>query len=505
VLADHGWSVLVFEAQPEPGGAVRSAEVTTPGFRSDLFSAFYPFAAASPVIESLELQRYGLRWRHAPAVLAHPVRDHPAAVLAHDPSATAAFLDCFAAGDGDAWLDLYERWLRLGPAVLRLLLGPFPPLRAGAAVLMRQRRADLRWLARLAVLPVRRLAAEQFAGAGGRLLLGGCALHADLLPEAAPSAVLGWLLASLGQQHGFPVPEGGASELTAALVRRFEAHGGRVLCGHRVCGVIVEGGRAVGVRLEGGDRVAARRAVIADVLAPRLLDLVDASHLPSRWLDGLRRFDPGSATVKVDWALCRPIPWADPDVAGAGTVHITDSLDELSTSAHQLALDQVPDRPFLVVGQMTTADATRSPPGTESAWAYTHVPQRARGDAAGQLELSANGAWTRDAAERFADRIESRIEEYAPGFRASIIARHVLYPGRFEELDENLVGGAVNGGTVQLHQQLVFRPVIGLGRSETPVRRLFLGSASAHPGGGVHGAPGANAARAALLHDRIRR
>jgi phytoene dehydrogenase-like protein len=154
-----------------------------------------------------------------------------------------------------------------------------------------------------------------------------------------------------------------------------------------------------------------------------------------------------------------------------------------------------------VIGQMGVADPTRSPAGTETAWAYTHVPQRVRADSGGELK----GVWDFGEAEAFADRVEARIEALAPGFRSLIRGRYVATPPRLEASDANLVGGAVNGGSAQLHQQLVFRPVPGLARAETPVRGLYLGSASAHPGGGVHGACGANAARAALVHDRLRR
>jgi phytoene dehydrogenase-like protein len=161
----------------------------------------------------------------------------------------------------------------------------------------------------------------------------------------------------------------------------------------------------------------------------------------------------------------------------------------------------VPAHPFLIVGQMTTADATRSPAGTETVWGYTHVPARVRGDAGGTL----TGKWDDAEADAFADRMEAEIEARAPGFRTLVRGRHVLAPPALEAADANLVNGAINGGTAQLHQQLVFRPVPGLGRAGTPVRGLFLASASAHPGGGVHGACGANAARAALAADRRRR
>ena len=156
--------------------------------------------------------------------------------------------------------------------------------------------------------------------------------------------------------------------------------------------------------------------------------------------------------------------------------------------------------PVLLVGLMTTADPTRSPAGTEAVWAYTHVPQQVNSDAGGSI----TGAWDSDDLNRMADRMQDRIERNAPGFSSRILARRILGPREMESRNANLVGGALGGGTAALHQELIFRPVTGLGRAETPVKGLYLGSASAHPGGGAHGACGANAARAALWHERLR-
>jgi phytoene dehydrogenase-like protein len=349
---------------------------------------------------------------------------------------------------------------------------------------------------------VRRIADERFRGPGGGLVLAGCALHADLTPESSLGSLFALVLAGLGQQIGWPVPTGGAQRLTDALVRRLEARGGSIVCGARVTNIEIRDRRAVGARTADGRDFPAARAVLADVSAPALyLRLVGPQHLSRRMVAAVNRFEHGAATVKVDWALSGAIPWKDPAVSDAGTVHVADSMDELSVTAMQLATGYVPARPFLLVGQMTTADPTRSPAGTESAWAYTHVPHQVRGDAGGD---DIDGAWDESDTERFVERLEERVESYAPGFRSLVVGRHVLTPPALEAADANLVGGDVGGGTAQLHQQLVFRPVPGLGRAETPIRGLYLASASAHPGGGVHGACGANAARAALAHDRLR-
>lgn len=495
LLADAGWDVLVLEAQPTPGGAVRSAEVTAPGFVTDLYSSFYPLGLASPVVAGLGLAEHGLRWRHAPAALAHPLLDGRAAVLSRDLGSTAASVEAFGAGDGASWERMAADWRRLSPALLSALFTPFPPVVPGARLLGRLGPAGAVRFARFALLSVRRFGGEEFAGEGAPLLLAGNALHTDLAPEAPGSAIFGWLLAMLGQDVGFPLPEGGSGRLTDALVSRLRAAGSRLECDSRVTEVVVRDGRAVAVRV-GGETIGARRAVLADVTAPQLyLDLVGAEHLPGRLLEDLRRFQWDNATVKVNWALSGSIPWQQEGVAGAGTVHVANGMDELSVFAHQLALGRTPADPFVILGQTTTADPTRSPAGTESAWGYTHVPLHPRADAAGELR----GDWSEpDDRARFVERVERRIEAFAPGFRDLVLARHVQFPGDLEANDGNLVGGAVNGGSAALHQQLVFRPTPGLGRPETPVERLYLASSSAHPGGGVHGAPGANAARAAL-------
>ena len=341
------------------------------------------------------------------------------------------------------------------------------------------------------------MANEYFAGEGGRVLLGGLALHADLGPETPGSGIYGWLLGALGEMHGFPVPEGGAQALSDALVRRLEAKGGSVTCGERVDQVLIRDHRAQGVVVAGSHTEVAR-AVIADVGASSLYGgLVPPDQLPARVLAAMARWEPGAATVKIDWALDGPIPWRDPQLNRCATVHLADSVDDLSVYAQQIATGRLPARPFLLLGQMTTVDPTRSPDGTETAWAYTHVPQILRGDGSGEL----GPAWDAATREGFVARMEAQIEAHAPGFGRGIRARHVLAPPDFEAWNANLIGGDTMGGTTQLHQQLIFRPIPGLARAETPIAGLYLASASAHPGGGVHGGPGSNAARAAIMHD----
>ena len=503
LLADRGWSVLVLEAQPDVGGAVRWDRGVHPDFVHDVFSSFYPLAAASPTIESLGLHEHGLRWSHAPAVLGHPLPDGRWALLHRDRDTTALLLDEDAPGDGEAWLDLCGRWDRVAPSLLGALLTPFPPVRHGAGLLARLRGAGGLDFVRTLLMPALELGSSQFRGDLPRLLLAGNAGHADIPLDAAGSGVMALLMTMLGQTVGFPVPVGGSGELTQALARRLRSRGGELRCDTEVTRVDVESGRATGVRTRDGERYDARRAVLADVVATKLYGgLVPPANLPRRTLDAMRRFRLDAATVKVDWALDGPVPWRSVPAYAPGTVHVADSVEQMTLAWSQVATGHVPEQPFLLAGQMTTADASRSPAGTESAWAYTHVPQRVAGDAGG---AGIRGRWDADDLERMADRVQARLERLAPGFSGRVRARRVLGPRELEARDANLEGGAINGGTAQLHQQLVFRPVPGLGRAETAVRGLFLASASAHPGGGVHGAPGSNAARAAIAHARLGR
>lgn len=501
VLADHGWSVEVLEAQPDPGGAVRSGELTLPGFVHDRFSSFYPLAVASRAIRSLDLEDHGLRWCRSPLPVAHPRRDGSVAYVAPDIDDTAACLDAFAPGDGDAWRALMERWDRVGEHILDALFTPFPQIRPGLRIATKLGYRGLVDFARFGVLPVRRLADEDFRGDGAARLVAGNALHADFSPELPGSAMFGWVLCSLAQTVGFPVPQGGSGELTAALVRRLESRGGKVTCSTRVTGIDVRGGRAVGVRTEDGDAVAAQRAVLADVAAPQLyLELLDRAHVPTEVLRAIDRFEWDFSTFKVDFALDGPIPWLAPDTGRAGTVHVAEGLDALTRAVTDIVLRQVPAEPFLVAGQYAQADPTRMPAGKEIFWAYTHVPRQIEGDA-GPDGLT--GRWDDEERERFADRVTDQVEAVAPGFRDRVLARHITTPGDLEAMNANLDRGALNGGTAKLHQELVFRPVPGLGRNETPVAGLYLASASAFPNGGVHGACGANAARSALREHRV--
>ena len=501
LLADAGWQVEVVESQHRLGGAVASAEDVAEGFVHDTFSSFYPLAAASPVISRLGLEDFGLRWRHAPAVLGHPLPSGEWALLHRDAEQTAAGLDRQHHGDGRAWLELCRQWAIVGPALIRALLSPFPPVRAGIGIAMRLPSVGGLDFVRTLIEPAQSLVETRFESEAARLLVAGNAMHADIAMSSPGSGLFGVLLAMLGQTVGFPVPEGGAGRLAMALADRLKSRGGVIRLGVRAERILTENRRLAGVITSDGERRSVR-AVVADVAAPALYGgLVPWSELPAEVATRMDRFELDPGTIKVDWALSSPIPWASAPAVSPGTVHVADSVDDLRSSMELVGRQVLPANPFLLMGQMTTTDPTRSPAGTESVWAYTRVPQVVRADEHGEL----SGSWDNDEIERFADRMQARVETYAPGFGSRITARRVLGPRQLQDRNENLIGGALNGGTANLQQQLIFRPIPGLARAETPIRGLFLGSAAAHPGGGVHGACGANAARALLAAARLGR
>jgi len=387
VLADAGWSVLVVEAENEPGGAVRSGELIEPGYVNDRFSAFYPLAAASPVFRALGVQ---IPFRHGPLVLAHPSLDGTTAVLSRNLAETTM---------GASWPAAMERWERIEPALLRGLATPFPQVRSALMLALEPGAAKLR------------LRPDRLAD---RLLLGN-ALHTDVPPRSLLGRAFALLLTAFGQRYGFPCVEGGSGRLTELLVDRAGARGVEVRLGERL------------------DRLpTARHAVLAAI------DTWELARITGR----RSRVERDPATVKLDWTLDGPVPWTSEPARLAPVVHLGGERD------------------FVLFGQYSMVDPTRSPPGKETAWAYSHVLSAAE--------------------------IEAQIERHAPGFGALVRGRRL----------EELPAGRVNLGTARWRNQLVLRPFHG--RPATGLRNVYLASASAHPGGGVHGAAGWIAAQAAL-------
>ncbi|MGX7680541.1 phytoene desaturase family protein [Jatrophihabitans sp. DSM 45814] len=485
LLADAGWSVLLLEAQAELGGSVKSQ--SSDGWTMDRFSACYPLAKASPVLRALELHEHGLIWADAKAALAHALGpdDHEGAAIYADRLQTAGNLGAEFQSDADTWLELCAQFDIVGGDFLDALLTSWPPVNSARRLVKRLGgTAEFLRFARFLALPAYRMGEELFKGQRGRALLSGNAMHADSPLDAPVSGTMGWLMSMLAQSVGFPSPVGGAAQLTAALASRARAAGAELVTAEPVVGVDVRGGKAVGVRTASGQRIFAAKAVIADTSATALYrDLLHEADLPASLLADLEKFQWDLPTVKVNYRLSHTPAWTAVNARTAGVVHAGGDAAKLVRWSADLTTGAIPEVPFALVGQMTQIDPTRSPTGTEAMWAYTHLPRGIHDD---------------ESAELVAARLDRMIEQHAPGFTEEIIDRQIQTPRDLEAENANLVGGAVGGGTSQLFQQLVFRPVPGVGGARTVVDNLYLGSAAIHPGGGVHGACGALAARAAI-------
>lgn len=479
-MARRGFRVLVLEANARrPGGALGSEELTLPGFVHDVGAAFFPFAKLSAAFRELELERLGLEWRHATFESCHPALDGSYACIARDAQLTSEHFGSLE--DGLAWQKLAAFHERIEPALLPFLLDPFPALGA-AWQLGVGNLAKLGWyFARSAGSLARAL----FRSEAARRVMPSLGLHVDVGPEDWFGSAVSYVLGMTAASGGYAVPVGGAQNVSNALVTRLEEYGGRLRLGARVSSIVVREGRACAVKLANGEELSARRAVIADTAAPTLyLNLLDARHVPSWLLRKMRGFRQGFGTFKVDFALSSAVPWLNPQARESAVVHVSESLADLRRFTDQIRHNELPREPYLVIGQQSLCDPHRAPLGQHTLYCYTHVP----------TELA--GGWPA-AQEAFADRITQRIEGLAPGFAASVLQRRISAPPDLEATNANLIGGDLGGGTNAWHQQLLFRPAFPYFRYRTPVKGLYLCSSYTHPGGGVHGMCGYNAARVA--------
>ncbi len=445
-LAREGVEVTVYEARDTPGGACSSAALTLPGFTHDVCSAVHPLAAASPFFRSLPLEKHGLRWIEPPAALAHPLDGGRAALLLRSLDETAERLGRDGRAYRRALAPLSARWPELLEDVLAPLRWPRHPL-------------TLARFGALAAWPLSWSARALFSSEEARALAAGLAGHAILPLEKIGSGAIGWLLALAAHAVGWPIPEGGSQRLADALVSHLRSLGGRVELGREIRSL---------AEVEPAD------AVLCDV-TPRQLARLAGERLPPGYLRALDRWRYGPGVFKVDWALSAPIPWAAPECAKAGPVHVGGTLEELAASERAAWEGRAPERPFVLLAQQSLFDASRAPEGKHTAWAYCHVP---------------NGC-----AEDMTQRIEAQIERFAPGFRGLILAKAARGPAALEARNANLVGGDIAGGAQDL-PQLLLRPTRRFHR--TPARGLYLCSSSTPPGAGVHGMCGFNAAQAAL-------
>jgi phytoene dehydrogenase-like protein len=480
ILCRRGFRVLLLEANSKrPGGALGSEELTLPGFVHDVGAAFFPFAKSSPAFRELDLTQAGVEWRDMKFESCHPALDGSHACITRDSELGAAHFG--SARDGEAWRKLTAFHARIEPELLRALLGPFPSL----APLLR---LGLKNLAKIAWSFARSsgsFARSWFESEAARRVIPSLGLHVDVGPEDWFGAGLGYMLGMTASTGGYVVPKGGAQSITNALVTLLEGCGGRLRLGARVERIVVREGRAVAVVLDNGEEVRATRGVVADTAAPTLyLKLLDARDLPGSLIAKMSRFSRGFGTFKVDYALSSPVPWSNAQARESAVVHVSESLRDLNRYTKEVRDGKLPEAPYLVVGQQSLADSLRAPLGQHTLYCYTHVPS----------EIP--GGWDAQR-ESFADSISARIEGLAPGFKTTVLARKLSAPPELEAGNANLLGGDLGGGSNAWTNQLLFRPAFPYFRYRTPIKGLFLCSSYTHPGGGVHGMCGYNAALAA--------
>jgi phytoene dehydrogenase-like protein len=485
LLARAGWTVEVLERSAVAGGAI-GTDTTARGYLHDWGSAFYGVLHTSPVLRELGLDRR-VDWAHTPTPVG-TVWPGGAAVLRRTVDGTAAGLGA----DGDAWRGLVDWWHRLGQPLFGALMGPpgSPAALLRAASRLTGPREGLQTV-RMLLEPLDAWVRQELSTDAGRMLVAAHATHADVAVDGAGSTPPALLLAMAAQAHGMPVPVGGAQRLAAGMVEAAEEVGVVVRTDVEVTRVVVRGGRAVGVVTADGTGMSARRAVVADV-APGVLarDLVGEQHLPGAWLRSLQRHRYASGYFRLDLDLDRPAPWADERLADSAVVHVTGDLHELALAQAQVRHGLLPDAPQLIVGQQDRADPTRVPPGAAGLWVECHCPAEPR---------AAGPGWE----QRFADRLVGRLERHAPGLREAIVEQTVNAPYDLQRRNPNLVGGDVSGGSSAPDQLLVLRPVAGWSSYRLPVKGLWMCGAASHPGGGVHGMCGRNAARAVLRASRV--
>ena len=447
--AEAGRSVLVLEGNSTIGGGARSAELTLPGFVHDVCSAVHPLAAGSPFFQQRQFGKFGLEWIQPEIPLAHPFDNGTAACLYRNVDQTADSLG----RDGRAYhrlmRPLADNWEKLAPEFLQPMLHfprhPFSLGRFGIA----------------GIQPATFLAKRIFKGDASRGLFAGIAAHSLLPLETPISSAFALVLGAAGHAVGWPIPRGGSQSISNALANYFLQLGGTIETNRRI---------------ESMNDLPKSRVALFDASVWKFAGIA-GNRLPNRYRRRLENFRHAPGVFKIDYALKSPIPWRANECRHAGTIHLGGTIDEIARAEREVANGEIPERPFVLVAQQSLFDETRAPHGQHTLWAYCHAPFGCK------VDMSA--------------KIEGQIERFAPGFRDCIIARHKSNALDLESLNPNLAGGDITGGAANLWQ-LIARPTLSPTPYRTPIRGVYLCSASTPPGGGVHGMCGFHAARTAL-------
>jgi phytoene dehydrogenase-like protein len=492
LLARAGWNVCVLEREAELGGAIRTAELTEPGFLHDVFSAWHPLWVGGAAHAELagELAERGLEYLNTDHPTATLFPDGEAAFLTTSTEGNATELERHASGDGDAWRKTIagfgaEAELAFGVLGTELWSG------AGAGLAVKAyRRLGRRGLAAFGAEVVqssRDWLGETFRSERAHGLLAPWVLHTGLGPDAAASGFMTRVIAFAIEVGGMPIPCGGGARLVDALVRLIEDNGGVCETNADVARVVVSAGRAEGVRLAGGGVLRARRAVVCNVTPPQLYGrLLAPTDVPADVAEAARRFRFGRSEMQIHFALSEPPRWAgDERLSRTAIVHLTPGLDGVSRAVNEAERGLLPGEATIVVGQPLTMDESRAPAGKGILWIQLQeLPWHVKADAAGELDVG-DGTWTESLRERYADRIQARIARHIPNLESSILRRVVLSPADLQAANINLQQGDPYSGSLALDQNFLWRPFGRQPGHRTSVDRLFQIGASTWPGPGL--------------------
>jgi phytoene dehydrogenase-like protein len=488
-LASRGWSVGVFERNDSAGGAVRTAEVTLPGFRHDLYAMNLSLFAGSPFLAEHGdgLRAHGLAFAPAEYCFASPTRDGRWFGVSKDLETTAARAAQFSEADARTWREMAAGFGADAPHLFALLGSPMTKRAIARTAWNAWRGKGAGWIVetlRLLASSPREFLEEKFASPEIRATLAAWGMHLDFPPDIAGGALFPYLEGMAEQAFGMVIGHGGASTMIEAMLARLDELGGSVRLKAEVTEIARRDGRATGVRLANGETVEAKRAVIAGVTPNALVTkLLPNGSGDARYDRGARKFRYGPGTMMVHLAVSGLPDWAaGEELKRFAYVHLAPDLDMMTRAYAEATAGLLPAEPVLVVGQPTAIDPSRAPEGKHILWVQVRVlPGTIRGDAAGTITAR---DW--DAAkEAYADRAVDILERYAPGTWLRILARHVESPADLERKNPNLVGGDQLAGSHHLSQNFLFRPVPGWTGWRTPVKDLHLIGASSWPGAGT--------------------
>ncbi len=507
ILAKAGWRVCVLERNDYLGGAIKTAELTEPGFHHDVFSAWHPLWVGGAAHAELgdDLAARGLEYLNTELPTGSLYPDGSAAFLLRSTDANAAELDTYAAGDGAAWQATAGSFFANADLSFGLLSTELWSA-AGARLALKAcrrlgRRGALEFTGGLLV-SCRDWLSNTFASERAHGLLAPWVLHTGLGPDAASSGFMAQVIAVATQEGGMPIPRGGGARLAEALVQLIRDFGGACEMGADVERVLVGNGRAGGVRLAGGHTITAARAVICNVTPTQLYGRL-LEHPPPQLAAAGRRYRYGRGEMQIHLALSERPRWdGDERLGKTAILHVTPGLDGVSRAVNEAERGLLPAEATIVCGQPMTIDETRAPDGKWIIWIQLQeLPRHVKGDAAGLLDTG-DGTWTESLREHYADRIVERLARHAPNLESSILKRAVLSPADLEAANVNLAGGDPYSGALSLDQNFLWRPFPQQPGHRTPVDGLYHIGASTHPGPGLGGGSGTLVAHE-LLESRL--